>query len=118
MRKFYLILLCIICNASLSWAQNDSSIVNHVNQLIQQEPAIHLRADSVIKVNDDLQVYFNTNAGFIQGGISETEAEMLTELLLHLITDTGSRNIVLLAKDKWSGEFKTLDYFVLAPAMS
>ncbi|OQP62580.1 hypothetical protein A3860_28225 [Niastella vici] len=117
MRKRYLILLCIICNASLSWAQNDSTIVNHVNQLLQQEPAIHLRADSVIKINDDLQVYFNTNTGFIPGGISETEAELLTELLLHLITDTGSRNIVLLAKDSLSGEFKTLDYFVLEPAI-
>lgn len=115
MRKLYLALLCILCSASLSLAQNDTSIVNHLNQLITQEPAIHLRVDSVIKLNDDLQIYFNTDASFTQGDISETESEVLTELTLHLITDTDSRNILLLAKDRSTSEWKTLDYFVLAP---
>jgi len=115
MRKLYLMLLCILCRASLSLAQNDTSIVNHLNQLITQEPAIHLRVDSVIKLHGDLQIYFNTDASFIPGDISETEAEVLTELALHLITDTDSRNILLLAKDRSTGEFKTLDYFVPAP---
>lgn len=114
MRKLYLVLLCILCRASLSLAQNDTSIVNHLNQLITQEPAIHLRVDSVTKLNDDLQIFFNTDASFAPGDISETESEVLTELALHLITDTDSRNILLLAKDKLSGEFKTLDYFVIA----
>lgn len=115
MRKLYLMLLCILCRASLSLAQNDTSIVNHLNQLITQEPAIHLRVDSVIKLNDDLQIFFNTDASFTPGDISETESEVLTELALHLITDTDSRNILLLAKDRNTDEFKTLDYFVLAP---
>jgi N-acetylmuramoyl-L-alanine amidase len=42
---------------------------------------------------------------------------VLTELLLHLITDTDSRNVLLLAKDKASGKWKTLDYFVPVPAI-
>jgi hypothetical protein len=115
MRKLYLVLLCILCRASLSLAQNDTSIVNHLNQLITQESAIHLRVDSVTKLNDDLQIFFNTDASFAPGDISETESEVLTELTLHLITDTDSRNILLLAKDKLTSEFKTLDYFVLTP---
>ena len=117
MRKLYLVLLCILFNISLSFAQNDSSLVHHVNQLIAQEPSIHLRADSIIKINDDLQVYFNTDSSFVQGAISETEAEVLTELLLHLITDTDSRNVLLFAKDQTSGDWKTLDYFVPALAI-
>lgn len=115
MRKLYLVLLCICSSVSISLAQNDTSIVNHLNQLISWEPAIHLRVDSVIKLNGDLQVFFNTDATFSRGDITETESEVLIELLLHLITDTGSRNILPLAKDNLSGEWKTLDYFVLSP---
>ncbi|MCS3796999.1 N-acetylmuramoyl-L-alanine amidase [Niastella sp. OAS944] len=115
MRKLYLVLLCVLCRASLSLAQNDTSLVNHLNQLITQEPVIHLRVDSVTKLNNDLHIFFNTDASFAPGDISETESEVLTELALHLITDTDSRNILLLAKDKLTGGFKTLDYFVLAP---
>ncbi len=113
MRKFYLLLLCMLSSASLSLAQNDTSIVHHLNQLIGQEQAIHLRVDSVIKLNGDLQVFFNADAAFAPGEISETESEVVTELLLHLITDTDSRNILPLAKDKASGEWRTLDWFVL-----
>ena len=114
MRKLYLVLLCIFFNISWSFAQNDTSLVHHVNQLIAQEPSIHFRADSIIKVNEDLLVYFNTDASFVQGSVSETESEVLTELLLHLITDTDSRNVLLFAKDQTSGEWKTLDFFVPA----
>jgi N-acetylmuramoyl-L-alanine amidase len=116
MRKLYLVLLCIIHNVT-SFAQNDPTIVQHVNKLITQEPSIRMRADSIIKFNGDLQVYFNTDQSFVRGSISETESETLNELLLHLITDTDSRNVLLLAKDKTSGKWKTLDYFVPAPAI-
>src|SRR6185503_8891386 len=51
------------------------------------------------------------------GSISETESEELNELLIHLITDTDSRNVLLLAKEKASGKWKTLDYFVPAQAI-
>src|SRR5262245_15514675 len=117
MRKLYLVLLCIAASTWLSHAQNDTTIVHHVNTLISQEPSIHLRADSVIRFNDDLQVFFNTDSSFTAGSLSETETEVLTELLLHLITDTDSRNVLLLAKHNASGDWKTLDYFVPAPAI-
>ncbi|THU38007.1 hypothetical protein FAM09_15075 [Niastella caeni] len=116
MRKLYLILLCIIHNVT-SFAQSDSTIVHHVNKLIAHEPSIRMRADSIIKVNGDLQVYFNTDRSYVQGSISETESEGLNELLVHLITDTDSRNVLLLAKDKATGKYKTLDYFVKTPAI-
>jgi N-acetylmuramoyl-L-alanine amidase len=76
-----------------------------------------MRADSIVRVNGDLQVYFNTDRSFERGSISETQSEALNELLVHLITDTDSRNVLLLAKDKFTGKWKTLDYFVPAPAI-
>ncbi|WP_205511404.1 golvesin C-terminal-like domain-containing protein [Longitalea arenae] len=115
MRKLLPVLLCLVFSTTLTLAQNDTSLVHHVNQLIAQDPSVHLRADSIVKVNDELQVYFNTGQSFVPGAITETESELLTELLLHLITDTDSRNLLLLAKDRVSGEWKTLDYFVLSP---
>ena len=117
MRKLYLVLLCIAGNTWLSYGQSDTTLVHHVNSLIAQEPSIHLRADSITRINNELQVYFNTDSAFIQGSLSETETEILTELLLHLITDTDSRNVLLLAKDNATGSWKTLDYFVPAQAI-
>ena len=116
MRKLYLILFIIIGNVLKSFAQ-DTTLIAHVNELISKETAVHLRADSIVKSGADLHIYFNTDASFLPGTLSETESEVLTELLIHLITDTDSRNLVLLLKDKSTGNWQTLDYFVPAAAI-
>jgi N-acetylmuramoyl-L-alanine amidase len=114
MKKLYLILSIIVFNALTTFAQIDSTLLSHVNKLIEKESGIHLRADSIRKVKDELHIYFNTNRSFASGSLTETETEALNELLQHLTTDTDSRNILLLAKDNKSGSWKTLDYFVPA----
>ena len=110
-------LLCFVLQGSLSFAQIDSTVKAHINELISKEPALHLRADSVSKTAAGLQVWFNTDSAFAQGALSETESEGLTELLLHLLEDTGSPELLLLAKDKSTGEYRSLDHFVHAPAI-
>jgi N-acetylmuramoyl-L-alanine amidase len=117
MRKFYplIALLCFVLQGQFSFAQNDSTVKAHINELISKEQNVHLRADSVLKTAAGLQVWFNTDSAFAKGTLSETESEELTELLVHLLADTDSPGLLLLAKDRSTGEYKTLDYFVDAP---
>jgi len=117
MRKKLLLLLpaLLLLQVTTTFAQFDSSLVLRINQLIGQEPALRFRADSVNRQGDLLQVYFDTHGSLEKGGITETESELLTELLAHLTTETNTRNILLLAKDKLTVSWKTLDYFVLQP---
>lgn len=114
MRKF-LILAVTLLQATFSFTQNDSTLLAHINTLISKEHVIHLRADSISASAAGLQVWFNTDTAFALGALSETESETLTELLVHLLAETGSENLLLLARDKTSGAFKSLDHFVHAP---
>lgn len=117
MRKLFLWMLpAILClHSSVLYAQNDSTLVNHINTLIGRDAAGPLRADSSQQLNGVLHIYFNKQQSFSKGAISETEAESLTELLAHLTTETNTQNILLLVKDHLSGTWKSLDYFVDQP---
>jgi N-acetylmuramoyl-L-alanine amidase len=113
MRKFYCLLLLILLSLSshLAFAQADTTLKTTINTLIGKE-GIRLRADSITITSSNLHIYFNTDSSFTAGSFSETVSETLTELLVHITTETNTRNIILLVKDKHSGTWKTLDYFV------
>jgi N-acetylmuramoyl-L-alanine amidase len=117
MRKIYklLLLTLLLLPARPTFAQNDTTLQARINQLISQEEGIPFRADSVIKVADNLYIYFNADRAFVKGSLSETASEALTELLVHLTTETNTSNIILQVKDKISGTWKTPDYFVMTP---
>ena len=117
MRKHYplLLLVVLLLQAITTHAQHDTAIALHINKLIRGEQAVHLRVDSVIKKDGILQVYFNTDSALSKGALRETVSETLTELLMHLTTETNTEDILLLAKEKASGKWKTLEYFVDAP---
>lgn len=117
MRKHYplFLLVCFLLPAAATLAQNDITLTLRINKLIANEQAIRLRVDSVLKTETLLQVYFNTDRSFNKGDMEEMESELLTELLAHLTTETDTRNVILLAKEKSSGAWKTLDYFVSQP---
>lgn len=117
MRKKLLWLLpaLLLLQAATTLAQHDTSLVLRINRLIELEPGLRLRADSAGRAGDVLQVYFNTPVSLEKGGLTETESEMLTELLAHLTTETNTQYIRLLAKDKLTASWKTLDYFVHQP---
>lgn len=103
-------------------AARDTSLIRHINQLIAQETGlqanIHWQADSISTSHQLLEIYFNTDSTFNTGGLTETETEGLTELLAHLTTETNTRSISLLAREKSTGHWKTLDYFVYQPALA
>lgn len=113
MRKFYplLALVCTLLQGLVSFAQDD--IKTHINKIINQENGLQLRCDSVLKTGNTLKVYFNGE--YTSGALSETETETLNEILVHLLDDTNTENLLLLAKDKNTGQYKTLDYFVASP---
>lgn len=119
MRKPFLLLLvaCLCLQATAAFAQRDTSLVTRINHLIGQEINLSLRADSVAMQAGLLQVYFNTTSSFRKGALTETESELLTELLAHLTTETNTNNIMLLARDRVSGLWQSLDYFVDQPAI-
>lgn len=119
MRKHYPLLLPVflVLQAITTYAQRDTSIALQINKLIRSEHAIRLRADSIVKKAGTLQVYFNTDSSLRKGGLGETESEALIELLAHLTTETNTENIQLLAREKTSGTWKALDYFVDAPPL-
>ncbi|WP_276481389.1 N-acetylmuramoyl-L-alanine amidase [Paraflavitalea pollutisoli] len=120
MRKLFLWMLpAILClHSSVLYAQHDSLLIGHINTLIGREAGGRLHADSIQRQDGLLQIFFNQHDRFVRGSISETEAESLTEWLSHLTTETNTQNILLLARDRLSGQWKTLDYFVDQPPVS
>lgn len=119
MRKLYplLLSLCVAFPFMAVQAQQDSTLLKHIQQLISREQGIQLRADSVQRSEDLLQVFFQTDSSFRKGSLPELETELLTELLVHLLTETDSRNIVLLAREAGTRQWKSLDYFVPSPGV-
>ncbi|WP_315823725.1 hypothetical protein [Paraflavitalea speifideaquila] len=98
--------------ATAALAQHDSTLLLHINKLIGDGQVARFRADRIVKTDGLLQVYFNTDKAFNKGEVGEMESETLTELLAHLTTETGTQNVVLLAREGASQGWKTLDYFV------
>jgi N-acetylmuramoyl-L-alanine amidase len=97
-------------------AQSDTSTQRNIQQLIDRESAAPgWQVSQVVKSGNELLIYFNSDQSYLKGGITETTAEMLMELLVHLSTETGTQNIRLLARDRNSGQWKSLDEFVATP---
>ena len=121
MRQFYPLFafLFFLFYSSNTFAQQDTSLKAQIQLLIKNEPSvIALHADSVLKKNGDLYVYFNTGQSFTKGSLKESETEILMELLSPFTTETATNNVFLLAREQATGEWKTLDYFITAPAPS
>lgn len=94
-------------------AQSDTSAQRNIQQLIDRESAAPgWQVDQVVRSGNELLVYFNGQQSYTKGGITETTAETLMELLAHLSTNTT--NVRLLARDR-NGQWKSLDEFVSSP---
>jgi N-acetylmuramoyl-L-alanine amidase len=68
-------------------------------------------ADSAAKNGSVFMVYFNTKNSYVKGSLNAAYIEMLPELLLPVAHNFGASNMQLLAKEKTTNTFKTLDYF-------
>ena len=118
MRKFYSLLpfffFCFF--SSNTFAQQDTSLKAKIRDLIRNEPSVkNLNADSISIKSGNFYVFFNTGQSFIKGELKESETETLMELLAPFTTETATSNVFLLAKERSTGEWKTLDYFIMAP---
>ncbi len=110
--------LLLVLSGIQARAQHDSLLKKQANRLINHELAESgLVADSLSRKGEYLEIYFNKDRQFSKGEIGESLAESLTESMIHLLAETGASHLLLLARDKVTGEWKTIDYFTDMPAV-
>ena len=116
-RAFRLLISTMFILSTLTTtAQSDTSTQRIIQQLIDKEsvaPGWH--ADQVVRSGNELLIYFNSRQSYLKGDITETIAETMMELLMHLTTETNTRNVKLLARDRNTDQWMPLDHFVIAP---
>src|SRR5688500_14358318 len=99
MRQFYPLfaLLFVLVFSSNIAAQQDTSLKAQIELLIKNEPSIRtLNADSILKKEGNLYIFFNTAQTFSKGELKESETETLMELLSPFTTETATDNVFLL----------------------
>jgi N-acetylmuramoyl-L-alanine amidase len=119
MKKYFICLFCVLeLFISTSKAQsNYDGIVEQVNNLLKAEKE-HLSnvnftfiADSVSYSLNKISVYFNTNYKYTKGTLAADYVEMLPELLMPVTTHLPNTQLVLLAKEAITNEWKSIEYF-------
>lgn len=112
---FFGVLLCLT-----GFTQNETSteaVLKKINStLLQNKPflpttMVQFSADSISKNGTLFSIYFNTKEEYAKGDFSAAYVEMLPELLLSTVYNFGASNMQLLAKDKTTNTWKSIDYF-------
>lgn len=117
MRRLLLLLL-LAATIQHASAQSDSALLKNIRYLVAHNlpdnPA-GIQADSVIRKDERLHIFFNTDTTFSKGGIDESFAENMLESLLHIQDIYGVKGISLWARSKEDGQWKALSYFSSMP---
>ena len=109
--------LALLFATNINAQKNNESVIDQVNKLIAKEknylPKINtaIIADSFSTSASLLKIYFNSKQSFAKGDLPADYVEMLPEILLPITQNTASSQLLLLAKEKATNEWKTLDYF-------
>ena len=109
--------LALLFATNINAQKNNESVIDQVNKLIAKQknylPKINtaIIADSFSTSTSLLKIYFNSKQSFAKGDLPADYVEMLPEILLPITQNTASSQLLLLAKEKATNEWKTLDYF-------
>jgi len=118
MRKYLLPIIIICCFFSNSYSQLDTAFLHQLQSLAFYEQ-VHQRipnnslltVDSFFVQGNRLIIYFNKNQHFVPGDITEKQSEFLQEALANSTSTASVNSIELLAKDRATNTWKSLDFF-------
>ncbi|MEQ1552771.1 MAG: N-acetylmuramoyl-L-alanine amidase, partial [Ferruginibacter sp.] len=102
-------------------AQNNNSILDQVNNIIKNEkehlPNINFAfiADSISYAENKILIYFNKDITHTKASLPSDYVEILPELLLPISTNLSNTQIILLAKENITNEWKSIEYFANHP---
>jgi N-acetylmuramoyl-L-alanine amidase len=117
MRRLLLLLLLAATLQHVS-AQSDSTLLKKVQHLFSYDLSGNtsgLSADSVVKKDGQLYIYFNVSGHFSKGEIDLSIPENLLESALSLRDDLQVKGVLFLARSREDGQWHPLDFFTYMP---
>jgi N-acetylmuramoyl-L-alanine amidase len=117
MRRLLLLLLLATTFQHAS-AQSDSALLKNIQRLFAHELAGNvsgLTADSVVKKDGRLHIFFNVSGNFSKGEIDLSTPENLLESALSLKDGLQIKEVQFLARSSEDGQWHPLDFFTYMP---
>ncbi len=113
----YAFLLMLFSSFKVEAQSVDKDFIELANALIKNDSA-HLPKINMLLVVDSaavspstIKLYFNKQSKYHKGGLSADYVEMLPELLMPLTTHLPNTQLILLAREAITNEWKSIDYF-------
>ncbi|WP_028788006.1 N-acetylmuramoyl-L-alanine amidase [Terrimonas ferruginea] len=117
MRRLLLLLL-LAATIQHASAQSDSVLLKRIQRLFSHDLAGNisgLTADSVVKKDGQLHIFFNVSGHFSKGEIDLSAPENLLETSLSLHDEAGVKNVLFWARSSEDGQWHPLDAFTYMP---
>jgi N-acetylmuramoyl-L-alanine amidase len=121
--KQIILILSLICIFFINTnAQNKAlSISDIVNETLKKEAdhiakiSFEFKADSAVVFDKTVSIFFNTNQSYIKSSLPADFIEQLPELLQFLTDLTGTETVKILAKEKGTNVWQSIEYFANHP---
>lgn len=113
MRRLLLLLL-LAATIQHASAQSDSALLKNIQQLVTHnlpDNSLGLQADSIVRKDERLHIYFNVANTFSKGTIDESIPENLLESTLALRDEAGVKSLSFWARSSEDGQWHSLEYY-------